>query len=289
MSSPTMPHSAANFSAKAASWRAADRMMLAAIGLQAILAVVLGFQWGQSYLAWGASLGLLLLAGTTHALAGGTALSAHMMAVVTMAMVALNIQIAQGMLEYHFGVFVSLAFLLAYRHWAPIVTGAVVIAVHHVAFDRLQLAGAGVFCVTEPDLGRVMIHAAYVVVQTGFEVMLANTMHRRAVEQGELVGLVRQLTADDQIHLATQHHKFTQDTSMRLQDALERIQATVRQVQQAAQSIGTASAEIASGNQDLSERTEKTASSRDCVRTREQWCQQGNSPGFDCQLSEVGA
>jgi len=248
-------------SARKANWIAADRLMLAAIGLQAVLAVILGYQWSSSGLAWGVSLLLLLVAGAVHATAGGTASSAHVMAVAAMAMVALNIQIAQGMLEYHFGVFVTLAFLLAYRHWAPIITGAAFIAVHHIVFDRLQLAGVGVFCVTEPDFGRVLIHAGYVVVQTAFQVLVALGMHKRAVEQAELVGLVEQLTADGQIHLVTHHQSFTQDMSSRLQEALQRIHATVSQVQGAAQNIDTASAEIASGNQDLSERTEKTAAS----------------------------
>ena len=238
-------------SARQASWRDADRLMLGAIALQAIVAVILGQQWGQNGLAWGLSLPLLLLAGAAHALACGTALAAHTMAVVTMAMVALHIQLARGMLEYHFGVFVALAFLIAYRHWAPIVTGAAVIAIHHIAFDRLQAGGIGVYCVTEPDFGRVLIHAGYVVVQTGFELVLAHAMHKRAVEQAELVNLVELLTADERIHLNTGSHKVSLGTSLRLQEALERIHQVVRQVQQSAQSIGTASTEIAAGNQDL--------------------------------------
>ena len=248
-------------SAKRVSWRDADRLMLIAIGLQMLVAIALGMQWGNSGLAWGIGLPLLLAATAAYAIAGGSALSAHTMAVVLMAMVALHIQLARGTLEYHFGVFVALAFLMAYRNWAPIVTGAAVIAVHHIAFDRMQFAGLGVYCVTEPDLGRVLIHAGYVVVQTGFEVLLANGMHKRAIEQAELVDLVEQLTANDQIHLNTSHKKVSLGTSLRLQQALDRIHGVVRQVQTSAQSIGTASAEIAAGNQDLSERTERTAAS----------------------------
>ena len=248
-------------SAKERSWRDADRLLLAAISLQALVALALGWHWGQLSLALPLALLLLGLAFGAHMVAGGQALSAHVQAVVVMAMVALHIQLAAGMLELHFGVFVSLAFLMAYRNWAPILTGAAVIAVHHVLFDRLQAAGMGVFCVTEADFGRVMIHAGYVVVQTGFELLLVNHMHRRAVEQAELEGLVEMLTADDRIHLSTERQRVSLGTSLKLQQALDRIHDVVRQVQQAAQNIGTASAEIAAGNQDLSVRTEKTAAS----------------------------
>ncbi len=248
-------------SSRQIAWLKADRLMLVAIGLQALLALVLGWQWGQNGLAWGIGLPLLLLAGGLYGMAGGTAVSAHGMAFVTMAMVALHIQLGKGMLEYHFGVFTSLAFLLVYRNWAPIVTGAAVIAVHHILFDRLQLAGMGTFCLTEPDFGRVLIHAGYVVVQTAFEVLIAIEMHKRAVEQSELIRMVEGMEDQGRINLNTGSLRASIGTAAQLQQAMARIASAVSQVQVAAQSIGTASAEIASGNQDLSNRTEQTASS----------------------------
>jgi methyl-accepting chemotaxis protein len=144
-----MTSSPPRVSAKERSWRDADRLLLAAISLQALVALALGWHWGQLGLALPGALLLLGLAFAAHLVAGGRALSAHVQAVVVMAMVALHIQLARGMLELHFGVFVALAFLMAYRNWAPIVTGAAVIAVHHVLFDRLQAAGLGVFCVSD--------------------------------------------------------------------------------------------------------------------------------------------
>ena len=56
------------------------------------------------------------------------------------------------MLEMHFGIFVSLAFLVYYRDWLPIVVAAAVIAVHHLSFFALQSQGAGVFVVQEWQL-----------------------------------------------------------------------------------------------------------------------------------------
>ncbi|WP_349744466.1 methyl-accepting chemotaxis protein [Roseateles cavernae] len=236
-------------------------MMLGALGLHLALALALGWYWEQFGLALSAGLLICGVALAAHAMAGGRALSAHAMAACSMAMVALEIQLARGMLEFHFGVFVTLAFLLVYRHWAPIVTGAVVIAVHHLAFDRMQLAGLGVFCLTEPGFSRVLVHAGYVVVQTGFEIFIAIQMHRRAVEQSELEALVERLTAHERINLDSAGRRAATGTTALLQGAIDRIHAVIRQVQAAAQNIGGASAEIAAGNQDLSVRTEKTASS----------------------------
>ena len=56
-------------------------------------------------------------------------------------MVALHIQLAQCMTEFHFGVFVTLATLLVCLEWRPIICAAALFAVHHVLFDRLQAGG----------------------------------------------------------------------------------------------------------------------------------------------------
>jgi len=74
-----------------------------------------------------------------------TVLSRFVLAFVLVAFVVLHIQLARGMEEMHFGVFVSLALFLTYRDWRVIVFGAVLFAVHHVVFDRLQAAGFGLY------------------------------------------------------------------------------------------------------------------------------------------------
>ena len=59
----------------------------------------------------------------------------------------LGLMISQthGLIELHFHVFGALAFLLVYRDWRVIVLAAGAIAVHHLAFDALQTAGAPVW------------------------------------------------------------------------------------------------------------------------------------------------
>ncbi|MFC0179868.1 methyl-accepting chemotaxis protein [Thorsellia kenyensis] len=108
----------------------------------------------------------------------GRAPCRYFMAVSLMLMVALHIHFAMGMLEFHFGVFLTLALLLMYRDWKPIVVAAIVIALHHVVVDRLQAAGFDVFCLEEANFGQIMIHAAYVVVQTGFQIKIATMLRQ---------------------------------------------------------------------------------------------------------------
>lgn len=56
--------------------------------------------------------------------------------------------------------------LLCYRDWLVIVTAAGVAAVHHIVFNYLQGLGWGAMCFAQPGWGRVLAHAAYVVVET---------------------------------------------------------------------------------------------------------------------------
>ena len=143
-----------------------DRVMLVAIALSAVTAVVLGLRFVDSMLALVASGALVLIVGAAYGVAQGTLASRLVLAFVQVGLVALHIQLAQGMLEFHFGVFVTRALLLVYLDWRPIVWAALLFAVHHVLFDRLQAAGFGVYCMTSPDFARVVLHAVYVVIQT---------------------------------------------------------------------------------------------------------------------------
>ncbi len=237
-----------------------DRVMLAAIALSAIAAVVLGVQFVDTGLAVGVSLVLLLVAGLVYAAAKGTMASRLVLAFVQVSLVALHIQLARGMIELHFGVFVTLALLLVYLDWRPIVFGAALFAVHHVLFDRLQAAGLGFYCTTAPDFARIVLHATYVVIQTALEVVLALGMGRTARQGEELVELVGGVDRADGIALGVGHVAVTTPVALALQAALARMDGAVSAVRGSTGSIETACGEIATGNQDLSVRTEQTAS-----------------------------
>jgi len=238
--------------------RRADLIVLGIIALGFVVALWVGSIHGRpgTAAAWGAL--LTGLGAGAYWLAPGTLLSRLAIVFSGMGMVALHLQLSLGQPEFHFGVFVFLAFLLAYRDWRPVLFAALVIAVHHVAFDRLQLAGLPLYCLSEPDFARILVHAAFVVVQATVEVLIALRMRADAIESAELQQLCRP-QADGQLSLDVRGMSFTSPTALALQGALLRLNSAVADVHLAAESMSSASGEIASGNHDLSQRTERTA------------------------------
>ena len=237
-----------------------DKILWVAIGLSALGSVVLGQQFVDSGWAMGITLVLLVLAGIGYAVSRGTQGSRYVLTFVLVSFVALHIQLGRGMIELHFGVFVVLAFLLVYLDWKVIVFGAVLFAVHHVAFDRLQAAGYGLYCTTAPDFMRILLHALYVVVQSGVEIALAVRMSHAAKEGEELALLVNSVNRTDGISLNVAGVAAVSQGGTALKSTLGRMELAVSSVRASASGIEVASAEIASGNQDLSDRTERTAS-----------------------------
>ncbi len=236
-----------------------DRVLLLAIGVGAVAAVALGLQFVESGLAIGATLALLLLAAVGYASGPGSQPSRYVLTFVLVSLVALHIQLARGMLEFHFGLFVVLAFLLVYLDWKLIVFGAGLIAVHHILFDRLQAAGMGFYCTTAPDFMRIVGHAAYVVIQSGVEVVLALSMRRASQEGEELAQLVSSVNRAEGIALDVHSMAVATPGAQALKETLVRMDTAVSAVRSGAHGIDVACSEIASGNQDLSDRTEQTA------------------------------
>jgi len=239
--------------------QSADGIMLGTLVAYAAAAWAIGGYYGSLGLAAGVSLALLGLGALAWGMARGTALSRLVLALCLSATVALHIHLGRGTLEFHFGVFVTLALLLVYRDWRPIVAAAGFFAVHHVAFDRMQAAGLGVYCTPEPNFLKIVMHAGYVVLQTGLEVLIALKMAHLARQGEELATLVDEVGSDGRVSLALDHVQATSRTALALKQALQRVQQALLQVQAAAGSVHLASSEIASGTQDLSARTEQTA------------------------------
>ena len=258
---PSPPISAASTSASGAGMAGtADSLILAAIICSGLIALVIGAAYGQ----W---LTALLGAGALTALgiaavlsARGSLASSLVLSCALMGMTALHIQLGRGTLEFHFGVFATLALVLVYRDWRPVLAAAVLVAVHHVAFDRLQAAGAGVYCMAQPDFMKVLLHAGYVVVQTGFEIYVAVLMRQSAQTGEELGHIVAHLNRDDSVALDVDRVQVHTPLALALQQALLRLNAALATVSLSTGNIQTASAEIASGSTDLSQRTEQAAS-----------------------------
>ena len=238
----------------------ADKLMTLVLLASTAVAVAVGWQYNQLALALMVGLPLLALGAITAHQAPGSAVARQIMAGTQMGMVALHIQLGRGMPEMHFGVFVTLALLLLYRDWRPVVTAAGVIAVHHVVFDRLQAGGAAVYCLSEPDFMRVMLHAGYVVAQTSFEVYMAVLMRREAAQGEELNRLVEHVRQDGRVDLDVRHLTVATTGAGALKAALEQLHETMQSVRSSIGNIQVASSEIASGSVDLSNRTEQAAS-----------------------------
>ena len=241
--------------------RTADLIMLVTLAAFSAAALAIGRYYGSLGLATGVSLALLALGGFTYASAAGTLASRLVLALAVSSSVALHIHLGRGTLEFHFGVFVTLALLLVYRDWRPIVATAAFFAVHHVAFDRMQAAGMGVYCTPEPNFLKIVMHAAYVVLQTALEIWIALRMAALAKQGDELTALVQEVEADGQISLDLAHVGASTGRAVALKQALGRVQQTLLQVRASAGNVNTASDEIATGNHDLSARTEQAASS----------------------------
>jgi methyl-accepting chemotaxis protein len=130
--------------------------------------------------------------------ARGTLLSR--LAVTTAIFIVSAVMIHQtgGMIEMHFHIFASLAFLLVYRDWRLPVWGAVVVASHHALFNWLQARGAGVHIFTHGHgWGIVAVHAAWVVFEVAILVFLARRLAAEAAEAEALVVLAERMGAGD--------------------------------------------------------------------------------------------
>ena len=240
--------------------RAADLVMLFSLACQGAAALAIGQYHGQAGLAMVGSAALLALGLSTIVLGRGTALAWMGLTTSNVAFVALHIQLGRGTIEFHFGVFVLLGLLLVYRDWRPIVLAAGLFAVHHLGFDRLQAMNWGVYCTPEPNFLKVLMHAAYLVVQTAVECVLALRLKRAAVESAELIDIVRHIDRGARLSLDVSGLASTSPTPTLLKQVLAKMSDAMSEVRTAATSIERACTDIAAGNLDLSKRTEIQAS-----------------------------
>jgi len=240
--------------------RLGDLVMFLALLCEGTATIAIGYYFDELNLALLGTGAILLLASAVFAAARGRDLCWVVLTTCNVGFVALQIQLGHGTPEFHFGAFVLLGLLLVYRDWRPIVLTAGLIALHHAVVDRLQAMGYGVFCTTEAGFLRVLVHAAYVIVQTGAEVYIAVHLRRRAVEASELSAIVKRIDRDGALCLDVADISVSAPIALMLKAAVSRMERAMDDVSAAARSIETSSLEIASGNLDLSRRTEGQAS-----------------------------
>jgi len=184
--------------------RHADRIMLPLIWVLFITALGLANWYDTWGLAFGAGLPLALIPTALILWLPGRKFTRMTVAVAFMLFCALHIHQAMGTIELHFGIFVLLAVLLCYRDWTVILVAALVVALHHLSFNTLQELGYPAYCFSQPGLGRVIAHAAYVVVESIFLCYIAHWMQRDARQATELTQMVARIARDGRIHLDIQ-------------------------------------------------------------------------------------
>jgi methyl-accepting chemotaxis protein len=240
--------------------RSTDRLMIGACAL--LLAVCVGMGAWRGGLVQALLVGVPALAVPLGLYLAAPGSLAVRLAVAASLMVypALMIQLGEGLIELHFGIFVLLAFLLAYCDWRPVVFAAAVIAAHHLGFDALQRAGFGVYVFAQSQgFGWVLLHAAYVVVEAGvlcgLAVMLARLLERsqqavafaRHVAEGRLDHAFDRRAVSDSPMIAA-----LERMQARLVETLHTAGGSARQVAQSSQSLAEAARRIAEGSRDQS-------------------------------------
>jgi methyl-accepting chemotaxis protein len=241
--------------------RQADRLMVMILWGMFALALILSEM--HDTLGWALAVGIPAAAIPTLLMltAGGARVTRMTTSLALIVMCALHIHQGGGRDELHFGLFVSLAFLLCYRDWTVIVAAAGLTALHHLSFNYLQELGYGVRCLTEPGLGLVLVHAGYVVAETIVLCYLARMLQREALRSAELrVSVATLQTGNGAIDLRAQLPAQS-DSGRALQGVVALLEQALASVQRSVRNTGRASHQIAEGNAELSQRTERQAAS----------------------------
>jgi len=186
-----------------AQYLTADRLVFKVILGLFLYAIVLGFFTQSWILAVAVGGPMVLIQAVLLRVAAGQLITRLVGAAIFMLMCALHIQQMTGLIEMHFGIFVLLAFLLAYQDWRPIVVAAGVIAVHHLGFHYLQMNGWPVYVMRDMSMGlnMILLHAAYVVVESAVLVWLAIQMRRQSDQSNALMSAINQMTASAAVDL----------------------------------------------------------------------------------------
>lgn len=193
--------------------------------------------WHQT---WGAALLVgvpaLIMPIVLQRLLGDHVLARAAFGVSFMLFSALHIHQSMGMTEIHFGIFVLLAILIAFRDYIVILTAAAVIAVHHLLFMYLQHNQTGVYLVPQSDttLSIVAIHAAYVVVEAAVLVLICrNSLKEASVGQAFYDVTKAMLRGDGKIDLSQRCNDTGAKVTRQFNHVMDKIQQAVAQIESA--------------------------------------------------------
>jgi methyl-accepting chemotaxis protein len=251
-----------------AGYRAADRLffwlLIAHLPLMLALAPLHG-SWAVALAIGFPVVGVACLA--TRLLPGSVA-SRMAVATALMLLSAVLIHQTAGMIETHFHVFTSLAFLLLYRDWRVPLVAAGVIAVHHFGFDLLQRAGFPVIVFNHHGgVGLVLVHAAWVIFETGVLVYMSRLLAAETRQAAALAAMAERLGEGDLTARAAGGRGAVGDAVAALNQSAGRLSDAVAAVRNRSNDVGEVANLVASAAQHTTEATEGVAAALTQVAT----------------------
>jgi methyl-accepting chemotaxis protein len=246
-----------------------DGILLGALAFHLVVCLGVAAVNGSWGLALGIGVPAFLVPFILFRLSPGELITRLAVACAFMIFSALLIQQTHGMIEAHFGIFALLALLVLYCDWVPLVAAAGLIAVHHLLFFFLQSGGAGVYIFPEPDtLPRVIVHALYVVFETGLLVYIASLLKgmlqdgievsnfSTAMAEGHLDYRFDEKRVNNRPVIAAAHKM-----QGNLRSTLEEVNRVVGELISLSARLSVTSSQIASGAEEQSNSTNAIASS----------------------------
>jgi len=175
-----------------------DGVMMIAVTFLFLVTLVTGLIYQSIIFSLAVGLPALIIPFVIWRALPGSLISRFAMACAFVVQIAIHIQVSHGLIEMHFGLFVVLAFLLAYRDWKPIIFAAGLIAAHHLACNFLQAANLNVWVFRNgADFSIVFLHASYVVFESVILVYLAVQLRIDAIESATVAFLAERITQGD--------------------------------------------------------------------------------------------
>lgn len=213
----------------------ADRLMTGVVWFLMLVSFAMSF-WYDTLMA-SLFIGLPAVAVSTFMMLTlpGTRLTRIAVGASFMIFSALMIHQSHGMIEFHFGIFVLLAFLLQYRDWLPVITSAALIAVHHVAFYVMQEMAMPVYVLPQTNgmdgFWIIILHAVFVVFESVILVYMTvkgerevhqqetmmNEMTDMVATQEQMIGQAQSVSSN----LLNASHEITQSSEKLSQGASE--------------------------------------------------------------------
>lgn len=168
-------------------------------GLLFLTALGLGFYSSTLVPALIVGIPALAIPFLLYRLQGDTASARVSFGIAFMIFTALHIHQSLGFTEVHFGIFILLAILVAFRDWKVVAAAALVIAVHHILFMYMQKSGVSVFILptNKLQLDIIFLHAIYVVIEAAVLIVIAHKSLREAVVAQSFINLSADLVNDD--------------------------------------------------------------------------------------------